>query len=367
MAELIIKTKNIVSNIHKLNEYLLKHDIKWSLITKVLTGNVKFLEKILTDDVVKNLHSIGDSRLSSIRNIKRISPKLRTIYIKPPPKRYIPTIVKYADVSLNSSYETIIELNQEAKKQGKVHQVIIMIELGELREGVMRDKIVDFYKKVFNLSNIETIGVGSNLGCMYGIEPTYDKLLQLCLYKQLLEEMFDKKLELISGGSSITLPLIGKHKVPKAVNHFRIGEAAFFGTSPLYNKKFKNLSVDTFNFDSYIIELEEKAGIPDGKMSDANIGHTSELEKNDPALYEKSCRAILDFGMLDVDTKDLTPKDKSIEFIGTTSDMTVYNLKENKTAKGKDKYKVGHVISFIPNYMAVARLMNSRFMDIKIE
>ena len=214
MAELKIKIDDIKGNIKNLSGYFSKHNIQWSLITKVFSGDKEFLRQLLSPDVVKCLHSVGDSRLTSLKNLKEVNPEMRTIYIKPPAVVYAEDVVKYADVSLNSSLETIMALNTEAEKQKKIHQVIIMVELGELREGVDRDKIIHFYKKIFNLPHIEVIGLGSNLGCMYGVEPTFDKLLQLVLYKQLIECKYNVKLELISGGSSITLPLISQGNIP---------------------------------------------------------------------------------------------------------------------------------------------------------
>src|SRR5690606_36935754 len=101
-------------------------------------------------------------------------------------------------------------------------------------------------------------GIGSNLGCMYGVEPSYDKLLQLSLYKELISARFKKDLHLISGGTSITLPMVESKAIPPEINHFRVGEAAFFGVSPLDNKQFKDLSTDTFEFFANIIEIEEK-------------------------------------------------------------------------------------------------------------
>ena len=142
---------------------------------------------------------------------------MRTIYIKPPAKIYADDLVKYADISLNSSFSTIIALNEAAKKAKKTHDIIIMVELGELREGVKRSDIMNFYEKVFNLSNIDVIGIGSNLGCMYGVEPSYDKLLQLVLYKELISAKFNKELKYISGGTSITLPLIEMGTLPKEI------------------------------------------------------------------------------------------------------------------------------------------------------
>ncbi|MFT5480271.1 MAG: putative amino acid racemase, partial [Bacteroidia bacterium] len=273
MAELIIHIDKIKSNIKYLSSYFKKHNIEWSLITKVFSGDKEFLQQLLTDDVIKNIGSVGDSRLTSLKNLRAVNPNMKTIYIKPPAKTYADDLVKYATISLNSSFETISALNEAAARADLVHQIIIMIELGELREGIQRNDIMGFYEKVFDLPNIEVIGIGSNLGCMYGVEPTYDKLLQLSLYKELISTKFNKELKLISGGTSITLPLIENKIIPKDINHFRIGEAAFFGLSPMNNEPFKELSTGTFEFTANIIELENKKLVPEGIINEANVGH----------------------------------------------------------------------------------------------
>lgn len=359
MATLTIDTGRIIENIQKLNAYLSQNNIQWTLVTKMLCGHKGALEKILPGEYMKQLHSAGDSRISNLKIIKEINPEIVTMYIKPPALNQVKNVIKYADISLNSSFCTIEALDKEAENQGKRHRIIVMIEMGELREGVVRDDILNFYERIFRLNNIETIGIGTNLGCMYGVEPTYDKLIQLSLYTHLIEARFNKKLELISGGTSITLPLISKGKIPKGVNHFRIGEAALLGVSPLNNKKFRNLSTSTIEFRAEILELNKKEIQPDGIIGDGNVGHTSELEF-DKGVKE-TYRCIVDFGQLDVDVNDLRTKDKKLQLVGTTSDMTVYDL-----GNDKGKYKVGGQIHFMPNYTSIARLMNSHYITKKI-
>jgi predicted amino acid racemase len=268
-------------------------------------------------------------------------------------------VVKYADISLNTDYNTILALNQEAKRKDIIHKIIIMIELGELREGVVREKFLEFYEKVLDLPNIEVIGLGTNLGCMYGIEPTYDKLIQLSLYEQLIEMRFQRDINLVSGGSSITLPLLSRGKLPKQVNHLRIGEAVFLGTTPLNNKKFDRLSTNTFEFLGNIVELEKKENIPDGIVGEGNVGHAVVFDEN--STIEQEYKALVDFGVVDVDNENIKPKDRSAEFLGTTSDLTVYSL-----GKNIKQYQSRRTMTFQPNYMAVAQLMNSRYITKKV-
>lgn len=359
MAEIRIHTDRIISNIEKINNFAIEHDFKWTLITKVLSGHQATLKEILASPLIAKLHSVGDSRLSGLKAIRQIRPDLATMYIKPPVLKNAGAVVEYADISLNTSLETIQALNREAGLRKKRHRIIIMIEMGELREGILRDNILEFYSNVFQMENIEIIGLGTNLGCLYGIEPTYDKMVQLALYKLLLETRFQRDIPLISGGSSITLPLVLRKK-PPSLNHFRIGEAVFLGTSPLNGKKFRDLHANCFEFQANILELEEKDVQPDGNITDANTGQLIELDENNTS---SNFRALLDFGVLDVNVEDLEPFADNVKCIGSTSDISVYSLGSNLTSRQKRKYRVGARLRFKPNYMAVARLMSSRFVS----
>jgi predicted amino acid racemase len=354
MSELTINSQIIKANILKLSKYLKRHNIEWSLIVKILGGHREVLSAILDEEVLGGIHSIGDSRILSLKTIKSINPDIRTMFIKPTAINQTENVVRYADISLNTSLDTIEALNKEAKKLGKVHEIIIMIEMGELREGVLRENIINFYNNVFNMQNIEVIGIGTNLGCMYGIQPTYDKLIQLSMLRDIIEVKFGRKVRIVSGGSSITLPLISKRLMPAGCNHLRIGEAAFMGTSPFNGKKFKDLSEEAFEFKSFIIEMKKKDVLPDGIIGEGNIGHTNDAISE---TRDKIYKAIMDFGLIDVDVKNIEPKKKNLTFVGTSSDMTVYGMEKNE-----DGLKVGDYIKFKPDYTGVARLMTSKFV-----
>jgi ornithine racemase len=362
MSILRIKIPKIVSNIKKINKFLADYDKKWTLVMKVLAQHQESLKIILNHPCINEVHSVANSRLSGLQIMKEANPDLRTMYIKPPAINHAERVVRLADISLNTSYPVLEALDAAAKKLGKVHQVVIMIELGELREGIIRENIDNFYRKLSKLKHIKVIGIGTNLGCMYGIEPTYDKLIQLSLYRELLESKYEMNLELVSGGSSITLPLVTKNTIPPAVNHFRIGEAAFFGVIPGETKKFRDLTVDTFEFAGYIIELEKKPSVPDGNLTDASVG----VAATDGDEEKETYRAILNFGILDVDMENIIPKNPRVQFAGTTSDMTVFDLGDNRNKDGKPMYKVGDQIRFKTNYMGVARLMNSHFVEFEL-
>ena len=292
--------------------------------------------------------------------IKSINPLIETIYIKPPAKRSISSVVKYADVSLNTEFETIKMLSDEAKKQGKIHKVIIMIELGELREGVMGDDFMAFYESVFKLKNIKVVGIGTNLTCLYGVLPNHDKLIQLSLYEQLIEAKFNREIEFVSGGASVTIPLIFQNLLPKGINHFRVGETLFLGTDVYNNTPFKKMHADIFSLYSEIIELTEKPMVPEGVLGTNVEGEDYEFDQAN--IGETSNRAIIDIGLLDVDVDHLELVDKTIKIAGASSDMIVIDLDENKK-----KYKVGDLIEFKLDYMGTLRILNSKYIDKKIK
>lgn len=352
MAHITLDTKKLKSNFNYLNNLFNKNNIQWSVVSKIVSGNKDYLREILN----LGIKQICDSRVSNLRAIKTIKPNIETIYIKPPAKGSISSIVKYADISMNTEMRTIQLLSKEAQKQNKIHKIIIMIELGELREGVLGEDFIEFYSNVFKLKNISVVGIGANLSCLYGVLPNHDKLIQLSLYEQLIEAKFNKQIPFVSGGSSITIPLIFQNLLPKGVNHFRVGETLFLGTDVYNNNTLKKMHSDVFKLYAEIIELSEKPIVPNGKLGTNAEGKSFEFNKSN--IGKTSFRAILDLGLLDVDESHLLPIDKSIKLVGASSDMLVIDIGMNKR-----KYKVGDLIEFKMDYMGTLRIINSRYIE----
>jgi len=356
MAFITLDVKKLKANFEFLNNLFKKKDIQWTVVSKLLSGNRDYLVELIN----LGIDQISDSRVSNLKTIKSINPHIETIFIKPPAKRSIVNIVKYADISMNTEMETIRLLSEEAQKQNKIHKIIIMIELGELREGIIGKNLIDFYKNVFNLKNIEVVGIGSNLSCLYGVLPNHDKLIQLSLYEQLIEAKFNKQIPYVSGGSSVTIPLIFKNLLPKGINHFRVGETLFLGTDVYNNSTFKRMHSDVFKLYSEIIELIEKPVVPLGELGTNVDGHSFHFDKS--KIGDTAHRAIVDLGLLDVDEKHLKPVDKNIGFVGASSDMLVLDLGENKR-----NYKVGDLIEFKMDYMGALRVINSKYIEKRLK
>ena len=352
MAFITLNKKKLKDNYTGLAKLFKKYDKDWAIVTKLLCGNKDYLKEVLD----LGIEEVCDSRIKNLKVIKAMAPQVQTVYIKPPSKRSIKTIVKYADVSFNTESDTIRLLSEEAKRQDKIHKVVIMIELGDLREGIMGDHLLDFYKKIFELSHIEVVAIGSNFNCLHGVMPSVDKMIQLSLYKQLIEVSFNKKIRWVTGGTSVVIPLLKRKQLPAAINHFRVGETLFFGAYIFSGGNVDDMHDDVFILYSEIIERTEKPIVPIGELAQNPSGETFQINEKD---YGKSSfRAILDLGLLDINPEYLIPCETDMQIISASSDMLIIDLGDNEK-----NMKVGDLIKFRLKYMGALSLFNSDYVE----
>lgn len=355
MAYLELYKDRLKHNYDYLENLFESRGIEWGVVTKLLCGYKPYLKEI----IALGAKEIHDSRISNLKAIKQIDSSVQTVYIKPPAKRSIKRLVQYADVSFNTSYDTIKLLSEEAKRQNKLHKIIIMVEMGDLREGVLGENVIEFYAKVFELPNIEIIGLGTNLNCLHGVMPSQDKLIQLSLYEQVIEAKFNRKIPWVSGGTSVTIPLLLKNMRPLGINHFRVGEILYFGINLFTMQKVEGMKDDVFKLHAEIIELYKKPKVPVGELAENPSGEVLEINEED---YGKThYRAIIDIGLLDINPDFLIPDNDKIEVTGASSDMLVLDL-----GKTKRNFKVGDLVTFKLRYMGALSILNSSYIDKKI-
>jgi predicted amino acid racemase len=298
---------------------------------------------------------MGDSRLVNLKAIEKIVPDFESWYLRVSDLSSVKEVAALADVSLNSETEVIEALNEEAKRLGKTHRVIIMIELGDLREGILPGSLVKFYEYVFELSHVEVMGIGANLGCLVGSVPTVDQLTQLALYRELLELKFERKLPMISAGSSVVLPLLLEGKLPKAINHFRIGEAIFLGTDLVGGGTLPGLRDDVVLLEAEIAEIKEKGLTPPSETASLTPFELESDENITPG--QRGYRALVSVGQLDTDIGGLIPVNPNYRIAGASSDITVVNVGSEPNG-----LEIGESIKFKANYAAMLRLMSGKYV-----
>ncbi len=358
MNRITINLHGLQHNIEEINGWMDRHGASWTLVTKVLCGHGDSLKALQAMGV----RSVGDSRLENLSAIERIIPDFEAWYLRLPHASAIERIVAATDVSLNSEIETIRALNAEAHRQGKIHRIIIMIELGDLREGILPGSLIEFYDSIFRLSNIEVLGIGANLGCMSGTVPHVDQMMQLALYRELLELKFERSLPMVSAGSTIMLPLLLDGQVPKDINHFRIGEAVFLGTDLINGGTLPGLSDDAITLAAEIVEIKEKSLTPLAETSTAiRPFEAFDDDEEEGAPGQRGYRALVAVGQLDTDVHGLLPINPAYRISGASSDVTVVNVGEQTAG-----LQVGGTIQFKVNYSALLRIMSSKYVEKRV-
>jgi predicted amino acid racemase len=260
-------------------------------------------------------------------------------------------VVAYSDISLNSELETIKALNRAAQKDGKIHQIILMFDLGDLREGVYyTHEFLPLVESVLTLKNIDLVGIGANLTCYGGLVPSREILNRLVKVKESIENQFKHKLKIISGGNSSTVTLFDQSQIPNEINSLRLGESIFFGKETSYSTAIEGFHQDNFILEAEIIECQTKPSYPDGPTSINSFGEKVEIE--DKGLMK---RAILAIGKQDVILDNLRPIDKRISVIGGSSDHLIIDLAQTN-------YQLGDIIQFSVNYPGFLHLMNSNYV-----
>ena len=293
---------------------------------------------------------LADSKIANLKRFRSGQIDAELLLIGTPLLSQASEIVIYADISHNSELVVIDELAKQAKMLGKMHQIILMIELGDLREGIMPEDLDATVREILKLSSIKLVGLGTNLACFGGIEPTDKKMDRLSQLADEIETKFHLHLEYISGGNSANYDWFKTTKHIGRINQLRIGESIFLGVEPLYRQRIPNLHTDAFSFVSEVSELKTKPSIPYGIQAQNAFSHTP-IFKDQGNMQ----RAILASGMQDVDVSGLAPEN-DINILGSSSDHTVIDPKNTHL-------KVGDELRFNLNYASLLAAMTSPYVQ----
>ena len=112
---------------------------------------------------------IASSRLEQLARAEAAGVKLPMMMIRVPMLSELEEMVTICDYSLQSEFTTLKAADEAAIRNGKIHNVILMADLGDLREGFFDpEELVDVAKYTEEtLTGLHLAGIGTNLGC-YG-------------------------------------------------------------------------------------------------------------------------------------------------------------------------------------------------------
>ncbi len=270
---------------------------------------------------------IGTSRLEQVVRCRASGIEAPFLLIRVPALTELPDTVALCDMSLQSEVVTLDALERECERQNRKHSVIVMADLGDLREGFWnRDELVEACVHVErDLPHVHLAGIGVNLSCYGSIQPTPEKMEQLLALAHQVEARIGRQLEIISGGATSSYTLVHWNTMPKGINHLRIGENILlsYDLQNLWHiVDMDYLRTDTFTLTAEVIEVREKPSYPQGQFCIDAFGRKPVYE--DHGIRR---RALLALGRADVgELESLIPREPGITVVGGSSDHCILDV-----------------------------------------
>jgi predicted amino acid racemase len=328
--------------------FLAPHGMTVTGVTKGVCGHPGVAAAMLRGGVT----AVGDSRLENIARMRAAGLRCPFVMIRLPPLSAADQIVDAVALSLNSELAVLDALSHAARRRGRRHDVILMVDLGDLREGIWPDDLVPFVREALRLPGIRIAGLGTNLACFGGVVPSSDNMRQLLQLAREIESTFSMKLDWVSGANSSHYELIASGRAPPGINNARIGEGILLGRETVHRKPWPGTVQDAFVLHAEVLELTQKPSVPVGQRGEDAYGETPDFVDSGPGE-----RAILNVGREDVYLPGIAPLDSRLTIIGASSG---YLIVDATPARGS--IDVGDELRFSLSYSALTAAMTSEYV-----
>ena len=352
--KLVVDLNKLRHNVEKVQRMCHDKGVEIAGVIKGCTGLLECVEQFER----AGCRFIASSRLEQLEPLKENGIQTPLMMIRIPMLSEVADVVRLTDISLNSEIEVLKALNKQAGIQDKKHQVILMADLGDLREGFWdRDELLEAALMVENdLYNLELAGVGTNLGCYGAVAATPEKLKELVEIAERIEEKIGRELEFISGGATSTLPRIIEDNLPSRINLLRVGEGILLAKDlqDLWGYDMSYMHKDAFTLRAEVIEVKDKPTHPVGEIMFDAFG-------NQPAYEDRGIRkrALLALGKVDYAfPEELIPREAGITVLGASSDHTILDVEDYDGT-----IEVGDVIEFDLCYATIVYVTNSNNIE----
>lgn len=347
--KIIIRPKKITANILKVISWLKPYHIDICGVTKVTCAHPAVVRALLD----AGIKEIGDSRLENLVRMRPlVSPDYPLMLLRLPMISEAEEVVAHSNVCLVSEKSTINALSKAAVGQKKQYDVILMVDMGDLREGVWEDQAADLAAFTAKVQNIRLRGIGTNLACYSGAEPSWETLEKFGQLGIEIAKQFKIENPVWSGGNSSCLPLLLHRGIPTGINHFRLGESLLLGVNVLDRTRLADLDEEAFELQVEIIEIQRKPSVPSGSIAQNAFGEKPQFRNR--GLHS---RAILAIGRQDIQIRGLTPLMQGVEVLGASSDHLIVDVEQVA-----HKLKVGDTLSFRPSYAGLLAACTSEYV-----
>lgn len=345
MPRIEINLSKIRDNAQMLSERYGQKGISIMGVTKAVLG-----EPAVADAMIQGgVKYIADSRLENIRKMKSAGISAHFVLLRTPLSQ-AEAVVKVADISLNSEIETLKKLSYFAGVNNRIHQIIIMVEMGDLREGVLPCNLIQFIREALTLTHIKIVGIGCNLACYGGVRPDDRNMHELSELVNLAEKEFQISLEIISGGNSANYKWFKSTQDIGRINNIRLGESILLGCETVNGRAIPGLHTQVFKLVAEVIESKEKPSLPFGEICRDAFG-------NVPSFQDRGIRqrSIVALGRQDVLVSGLQ-LDSRLTILGSSSDHLIIDSDNHHL-------KVGAEVDFDLDYGSLLTAMTSPFIQ----
>lgn len=325
-----------------------QHGISVTGVTKAVCGNPEIAKAMLRGGV----QTLADSRLINIRRLQAAGIETQYMLLRVPALSEVNDVIASVDISLNSELPTLQALSAAAVQVGKIHDVIVMVDLGDLREGIWPSEVLRFVGEALKLPGLRIIGLGANLACFAGVVPSEQNMNHLLELVHIVEQSFQLSLNVISGINSSGLELIAANQMPPGINHARIGEAILLGRETIHRNPWPDTHQDAFVLHAEVIECNAKPTLPLGERSEDAFGELPLFEN-----HGQRKRILLNIGREDIEVSGITPLYENAKIIAASSGYLGLDISETTNS-----IKLGDVLSFNLNYGALLAAMTSEYV-----
>ena len=340
-----IDLDKIFHNAHTLVERLGSRGISVTGVTKATLGSADIANVLLRAGV----KSLGDSRIENIESMRHANVASEMTLIRSPMISQAARVVKFADVSCNTEVKVIRQLSVDARTAGRTHRVLLMVELGDLREGIMPDDLIQVVRETLRLPNIALEGIGTNLACRSGVSPGVKNMAKLTELARLVETTTGQSLNIVSGGNSANLAWALGGAPTGRIDNLRLGEAILLGRETLQRQPIPGLHTDAITLVAEVIESKIKPTKPWGDMAQTAFGVRRAAKDRGGVL-----QSIVAIGRQDIDPEGLEAT-RGISICSASSDHLVLESADQKLP-------IGAEVTFQLNYSALLRAMTSPFV-----
>lgn len=345
-----VDAAKIRNNARKAAELCRKRGISVWGVTKGLAGDPR-LARVYAE---AGIAGIADSRLDNLRKVRDANVPLPRLLMRIAMPSELPGLPLAADVSLQSEVSTIRALDEVCADRGVAHEVLLMIDVGDLREGFRPKELHRLGKALGNLrGGVRISGVATNFACASGVLPTPEKFRDLVLYRDAAQDALGHALPHISVGGTCCLKVIEEGGAPPEIDQLRACEGLVLGLDTAFSREIPYLERGAVVVRAEVVECREKPSVPDGLLGMQAFG-----EK--PVFIDRGMRrrALLAIGRQDVNVDRLTPLRNDVHIVTASSDHLIVDVTEAADVA------VGDVLSFSARYPAMLAAATSAYVAV---